>query len=158
MIKPQNYFWGGNLQGVQNSPVQLSVANQLVYSAHDYGPAESSQAWFNGSTSYDSLVSTWTSYWAYISLDGVAPVWVGEFGTLNDAADIQATASGSQGQWFSDRVQFLAANPNLNWTYWALNGEDRYALLDSTYDATPVSALKQQMLASIQFIPVTLTQ
>ena len=32
------YFWGGNLQGVQNSPVQLSVANQLVYSAHDYGP------------------------------------------------------------------------------------------------------------------------
>jgi len=145
------YFWGGNLQGVQNSPVQLSVANQLVYSAHDYGPAESSQAWFNGSTSYDSLVSTWTSYWAYISLNGTAPVWVGEFGTLNDAADIQATASGSQGQWFSGLVQFLGANPNLNWTYWALNGEDRYALLDSTYDATPVSALKQQMLAGIQF-------
>jgi len=145
------YFWGGNLQGVQNSPVQLSVANQLVYSAHDYGPAESSQAWFNGNTSYDSLVSTWTSYWAYISLNGIAPVWVGEFGTLNDDADIQGTAPGSQGQWFSSLVQFLGANPNLNWTYWALNGEDRYALLDSTYDSTPVSALKQQLLAGIQF-------
>jgi endoglucanase len=145
------YFWGGNLQGVQNSPVQLNVANQLVYSAHDYGPAESPQAWFNGSTTYNSLVTTWTSNWAYISLNGIAPVWVGEFGTLNDDPNIQSTTSGSQGQWFSSLVQFLGANPNLSWTYWALNGEDRYGLLDSTYDATPVSALKQQLLAGIQF-------
>jgi endoglucanase len=145
------YFWGGNLQGVQNSPVQLSVANQLVYSAHDYGPMEYPQAWFNGSTTYDSLVSTWSSNWAYISLNGIAPVWVGEFGTLNDDADVQGTSSGSQGQWFSSLVQFLTANPNMSWTYWALNGEDRYGLLDSAYDSTPVSALKQQSLAGIQF-------
>ena len=145
------YFWGGNLQGVQNSPVQLTVANQLVYSAHDYGPVESTQLWFNSSTTYDSLVATWTSYWAYISLNGIAPVWVGELGTLNDNADIQSTTAGSEGQWFSSLVQFLTANSSLNWTYWALNGEDQYGLLDSTYDATPVSALKQQLLASIQF-------
>ena len=37
------YWWGGNLEGVQNSPVTLSVANQLVYSAHDYGPSVYSQ-------------------------------------------------------------------------------------------------------------------
>jgi len=145
------YFWGGNLMGVQNSPVQLNVANQLVYSVHDYGPNESAQAWFNSSTTYSSLVSTWTSYWAYISLNGIAPVWVGEFGTLNDDADVQSTTSGSQGQWFSSLVQFLQANPSINWTYWALNGEDSYALLDSTYDAAPVSALKQQLLEGIQF-------
>ena len=145
------YFWGGNLQGVQNSPVQLSVANQLVYSAHDYGPMEYAQPWFNGSTTYDSLVSTWTSNWAYISLNGIAPVWVGEFGTLNDDADVQGTTPGSQGEWFSSLVQFLTANPSMGWTYWALNGEDRYGLLDSAYDATPVSALKQQLLAGIQF-------
>ncbi|MGC2403814.1 MAG: cellulase family glycosylhydrolase [Acidobacteriaceae bacterium] len=145
------YFWGGNLQGVQNSPVQLNTANQLVYSAHDYGPVESSQAWFNGNTTYDSLVSTWTSYWAYISLNGIAPVWVGEFGTTNDAGDLQSTTAGSQGQWFSSLVQFLGANPNISWTYWALNGEDHYGLLDSSYDSTPASALKQQMLSQIQF-------
>ena len=145
------YFWGGNLQGVQNSPVELSTAGQLVYSAHDYGPAEYPQSWFNGSTSYDSLVTLWTQYWAYISLNGIAPVWVGEFGTLNGNADVQSTAPGSQGQWFSSLVQFLVANPNIGWTYWALNGEDRYGLLDSTYDAAPVNALKQQLLASIQF-------
>ena len=39
----------------------------------------------------------------------------------------------------------------MNWTYWALNGEDRYGLLDSNYNATPVSAQKQSSLASIQF-------
>ena len=145
------YFWGGNLQGVQTSPVTLSVAGQLVYSAHDYGPAESSQAWFNSSTSYNSLVSTWTAYWAYISLNGIAPVWLGEFGTLNDNADIQGTTPGSEGQWFSSLVQFLGANSSLSWTYWALNGEDNYGLLDTNYDATPVSGLKQQSLATLQF-------
>jgi endoglucanase len=29
---------GGNLIGVATNPVTLSVTNQLVYSAHDYGP------------------------------------------------------------------------------------------------------------------------
>ena len=145
------YFWGGNLQGVQTSPVILNTANQLVYEAHDYGPHESAQAWFNSNTTYDSLVSTWTSYWAYISLNGIAPVWVGEFGTLNDDADVESSTSGSQGQWFSSLVQFLGANGSINWTYWALNGEDSYALLDSNYDSTPASALKQQLLSGIQF-------
>ena len=39
----------------------------------------------------------------------------------------------------------------MGWTYWALNGEDSYDLLDGSYDATPVSAAKQSLLASIQF-------
>ena len=138
-------------EGVQNSPVQLTVANQLVYSAHDYGPLESSQAWFNGSTSYNSLVSTWTAYWAYISLNGIAPVWVGEFGTPNDDADIQGTAPGSRRSVVLEPGAIPGCKRSLSWTYWALNGEDRYGLLDSTYDATPVSALKQQLLRAFSF-------
>src|SRR5258708_16602768 len=39
----------------------------------------------------------------------------------------------------------------MGWTYWALNGEDSYDLLDNNYDATPVSSLKQSLLAGIQF-------
>ncbi len=42
-------WWGGNLEGVQNSPVVLSVPGQVVYSAHDYGPNLYVQNWFNGS-------------------------------------------------------------------------------------------------------------
>ena len=144
-------WWGGNLEGAQTYPVQLNVANQLVYSAHEYGPALFQQTWFNSSTTYLSLVATWTKFWAYLSLDNIAPVWVGEFGTDNTSTDIESTTPGSQGQWFQSLITFLQNTPQINWTYWALNGEDSYALLDSNYDPTPVSALKQQLLASIQF-------
>lgn len=144
------YWWGGNLQGAQSYPVRLSNPSQLVYSPHDYGPAEYGQSWFNGSTTADSLRQVWIRNWAYLSLNGVAPVWVGEFGTTNSSADISSSSAGSQGQWFQSLVGFLQANASLSWTYWALNGEDRYGLLDSNYDATPASAAKQQALASIQ--------
>lgn len=144
-------WWGGNLEGAQTYPVTLNVANQLVYSAHDYGPNLYQQSWFNSNTTYQSLVAVWTKFWAYLSLNNVAPVWVGEFGTTNNSSDIESSVPGSQGQWFQSIVTFLQNNTQLDWTYWALNGEDSYALLDSNYDSTPVSSLKQQLLASIQF-------
>ena len=143
-------WWGGNLEGAGQYPVTLSSPNHVVYSAHDYGPNLSGQNWFNGSTSYNSLVQVWTQKWAYLSLQNIAPVWVGEFGTTNNSSDLQSTGNGSEGQWFQSLVQFLGQNPNISWTYWALNGEDNYGLLDGNYDAAPANATKQQMLASIQ--------
>jgi endoglucanase len=144
-------WWGGNLQGVAQFPVTLNVANQLVYSAHDYGPSLFQQSWFNSSTTAATLQAHWVKDFAFIYNNKTAPVWVGEFGTGNNATDVQDTTAGSQGQWFSNMVQFLSANPSMNWTYWALNGEDSFAILDSNYDPTPASAAKQQLLASIQF-------
>ena len=146
-------WWGGNLEGAGSFPVLLNVPNRVVYSAHDYGPTLSGQPWFNGSTTYSSLVATWTKFWGYLALDGTAPVWVGEFGSTNTDSDLQSSTAGSQGQWFQGLVRFLEANSEINWTYWALNGEDSYALLDSNYDSQPASALKQSMLASIQQSP-----
>jgi hypothetical protein len=141
---------GGNLIGVASHPVTLSVPNQLVYSAHDYGPNLFQQAWFNSSTTPASLTAIWGQYWGFISAGGIAPVWLGEFGTTNNNADIENTAAGSQGQWFQALVGFLQAGPTIQWTYWALNGEDTYGLLDSNYDQTPANALKQSLLAGIQ--------
>ncbi len=48
-------------------------------------------------------------------------------------------------------MSYLQSNPSIDWTYWALNGEDNYGLLDSNYDATPANAQKESMLESIQF-------
>ncbi len=144
-------WWGGNLQGVAQFPVTLNVANQLVYSAHDYGPSLFQQSWFNSTTTAATLQAHWVKDFAFIYNNNTAPIWVGEFGTGNNATDVQNTAAGSEGQWFSDLVQFIGANKGMNWTYWALNGEDSFALLDSNYDATPANATKQQLLASIQF-------
>jgi len=142
---------GGNLMGVASHPIVLNVPGQLVYSAHDYGPNLYGQSWFNGSTTPASLDAVWNKFWGYISANDTAPVWVGEFGTDNNASDIQNSAGGSQGQWFRSLISYLQANPELSWTYWALNGEDSYGLLDSNYTSTPPSAAKQSLLASLQF-------
>jgi endoglucanase len=150
-------WWGGNLEGVGQNPVVLNTPNQLVYSAHDYGPADTSppQPWFNSSTTSASLQSKWNTSWGYIYAQGIAPIWLGEFGTGNNATDVQDTTAGSQGQWFSSLVQYLGSNQWINWTYWSLNGEDTnpvvHALLDANYDAIPVNSQKQQMLSGIQF-------
>jgi len=143
-----SYWWGGNLEGVQNSPVELAVAHQLVYSAHEYGPHESAQPWFTANTTYGSLSSTWSKHWAYISQKKIAPVWLGEFGTTNIASDMQDDAAGSQGQWFQSLVAYLDADRNLNWSYWAVNGEDNYGLLANSYGNAPASQVKLSMLAS----------
>src|SRR5258708_3713550 len=39
----------------------------------------------------------------------------------------------------------------MGWTYWALNGEDSYDLLDNNYDATPVSSFKKSVVARIEY-------
>ena len=115
---------------------------------HHDGPNLFEQTWFNSSTTPASLAAVWNANWGYLYTQDVAPVWVGEFGTDNTAADVASSAAGSQGQWFESLVSYLSANPWMGWTYWALNGEDSYDLLDGSYDATPVSAAKQSELAS----------
>jgi len=144
------YWWGGNLEGVRRSPVHLCIPNRLVYSAHEYGPAEYAQPWFNATTSPAILSSIWRRHWAYISESGVAPVWIGEFGTSNHDTDVVSTVPGSAGQWFTALVEFLGGHPTLGWAYWGVNGEDRYGLLDALYSSQPASQLKAEALASIR--------
>jgi endoglucanase len=156
-------WFGGSLNGVANFPVLLNVPNKVVYSAHDYGPDLFHQNWFNSTTSTATLFTTiWDTDWGFISNQRIAPVWVGEFGTPNSSTNcdpnaclggdpIVNIAPGSQGQWFASLVQYLGVHPQISWTYWALNGNDKYGLLDSNFDATPANSLKQELLSGIQF-------
>lgn len=149
-------WWGGNLKGVRQYPVQLNVANRLVYSPHEYGPALYGQPWFNANTTFASLGARLAGFWGYLSEDNIAPVWVGEFGTPNTSDDILSSVPGSNGQWFQTMIGYLKTHPAIGWTYWAINGEDPYGLLPSSYDPEPANLLKQQALAAIQS-PVTNT-
>lgn len=149
-------WWGGDLRGVNGNPgnagapivlnaggsassLGTAVNNQIVYSAHDYGPSLFQQSWFNSNTCYasgcssSSLVDTWTAHWAYIATpNGVnpnwpghtsypwsntgaapyttAPVWIGEFGTGNGSTDLNSSSAGSQGQWFNDMLNFIKSS------------------------------------------------
>lgn len=121
------------------------------------------------------LADLWCQHWAFISLPpgrygscagGIhpyartafpwkntgtspyaqAPVWIGEFGTGNSEDDLTSSWPGSQGQWFTDLINFIQSSyaptrrnasrlpvPPLSWTYWALNADDSYGLLSAQY-------------------------
>ena len=145
----QQSWWGGNLEGVKKAPVVLSVAHQLVYSAHEYGPVLYAQTWFNKKTTTASLESRWNEMWGYISKDKIAPVWIGEFGTLHWRPAWRAARPLARPVV---RVpgELPGEEQERELTYWDM-GEDNYALLDGNWDSTPVSAQKQKMLAKLEF-------
>ncbi len=104
-----------------------------------------------------SLAGRWRYIWAYINLvGGISPTWpghaaypwantghigysqaplhIGEFGTGNEDADLFNTTPGTDGQWFTGIVNFIASSYNrtaandpgyaltsVHWTYWAYN-------------------------------------
>lgn len=143
-------WWGGMLRGVATRPVTLNVANRVVYSAHDYGPTEANQPWFNGSATPASLNAIKDQNWGYIYNQGIGPMFVGEFGTLNGNADIQSTTPGSQGQWFSATVSYFQGKQWMSHAYWAMNGNDRYALFNDSFNGI-VNQSKLTLLQTIQF-------
>jgi endoglucanase len=138
------YWWGGNLEGVQQFPVQLNVANHLVYSAHDYPSTVSPQPWFNVATYPNNLPGIWDKYWGYISKGNIAPVYVGEFGTL-----LQTT---SDQQWLAALVKYMGTGvTGINWTFWSLNPNsgDTGGILEN--DWITVNQAKQAFLTPIEF-------
>jgi endoglucanase len=204
------YFWGGQLQGVNGNssnpggPIVLNaggnattlgpaVNSQVVYSAHDYGPSEYQQGWFNTSTCYasgcssSSLADVWNTHWAYVNVNinpawpghasypwsntgaaayTSAPLWIGEFGTGNTSADLYATGAGSQGQWFTDLLNFIGSSYNLtsannsgipvkwlNWTYWSLNPEGGYGLLATGYTGLTYPNKEYSFLCFVELGP-----
>jgi endoglucanase len=138
------YWWGGNLEGVAQYPVQLNVPNQLVYSAHDYPLDVATQSWFSDPTYPNNLPGIWDKFWGYIAKQHIAPVWLGEFGTLLDDTSDQ--------QWFSTITNYLGKGASgINWTYWSWNPDsgDTGGILEN--DWITVNTAKQAYLTPIEF-------
>ncbi len=142
------YWWGGNLQGVKDYPVQLNVAQRLVYSVHDYPSSVHEQPWLTAAAYPNNLAAVWDSYWGYVQKEGIAPVWVGEFGT--------SMATANDKQWLSSLVNYLGTGAHgFNWTFWCWNPDstDTGGILNS--DWLTVNSAKQEQLKSILFPFVT---
>jgi hypothetical protein len=100
-----------------------------------------------------------------------APIWLGEFGTANAAADLYSATPGSQGQWFTDLENFVqssytrtAANDpgvaltSIQWTYWAINANDSaHAILGSDWASLANPAKIFTHLCSIERAPIGAT-
>jgi len=112
-----SYWWGGNLVSVRTMPIKLNTDFKVVYSPHDYGPGVYDQPWFNMTTHPDfpaNLPKVWTDHWAYIHINKIAPVWIGEFGGH------QSDNSSKEGKWQNALVAFIKTN-SLHFSYWCLN-------------------------------------
>ncbi|MBO0782621.1 MAG: cellulase family glycosylhydrolase [Ktedonobacteraceae bacterium] len=140
-------WWGGNLEGAATSPVQLSVSNRLVYSAHDYPASVFPQSWFSAPNYPNNLPGVWDTHWGYLVKNHTAPVWLGEFGTR-----LQTT---SDQQWLSTLVSYLGTGASgIGWTFWSWNpnsGDTGGILQD---DWVTVNQAKQNILNPIEF-PLT---
>ncbi len=108
----QYYWWGGNLRGAADAPVELAVPERLVYSAHDYPSSLFAQPWFSDPTYPANLPTVWRDTWGYLAEDGTAPILVGEFGTRYETESDQ--------QWLQSLAQYIGDN-GLSFTFWSLN-------------------------------------
>ena len=139
------YEWGGNLEGVASYPVKLDVPHRLVYSVHEYPSSIiSSRPWFSASNYPNNLPGLWDAHWGYIVKQGIAPVWVGEFGTK--------LAIYSDRQWLTQFIHYLGTgSAGINWTFWCLNPDsgDTGGIL--TGDWKTVDRVKEAYLDPIMF-------
>ncbi|MEV0095915.1 cellulase family glycosylhydrolase [Streptomyces sp. NPDC050738] len=140
-------WWGGNLMGAGQYPVELSVPGRVVYSAHDYATSVAQQPWFTDPSFPSNMPGLWDKYWGYLFKQNIAPVWVGEFGTTLQSATDQT--------WLKALVDYLRptgqyGGDSFSWTFWSWNpnsGDTGGILKD---DWTSVDTVKDGYLATIK--------
>ncbi|MBR6337414.1 MAG: cellulase family glycosylhydrolase [Ruminococcus sp.] len=106
-------WWGGNLRGVKDYPVDLGkYQDKLVYSPHDYGPTVYEQPWFEGDYDFDSLMKDcWKDNWFYIFENKTAPLLIGEWGGFMKEPNLT---------WMTYMRKLIKDN-HLNHTFWCFN-------------------------------------
>jgi endoglucanase len=103
--------YAGDLTGVARHPVRLNEPDKVVYSMHDY-------SWFGHprGQSQGAYVEQMTKAGAYILTEGIAPVWLGEFGGNTS----QLSSPGGGGTWWAN-IQAWLTEADVDWCWWALN-------------------------------------
>jgi endoglucanase len=139
----KGYWWGGNLQGAKEHPVQLSDPSKLVYSAHDYSPKVWGQSWFSDPTFPKNMPALWDQQWGYLVKSKTAPVIMGEFGGRS------VSTKDAEGVWQTELIKYLKAN-KISYTYWAWNPNsgDTGGIVND--DWTTINKDKMELLKSYQ--------
>ncbi len=139
---PTDYYstwWGGNLRGVRDHPVDLGAhSDQLVYSPHDYGPLVHAQPWFTGNWDRTTLErDVWDPNWLYLHKENKSPLLIGEWGGFLDGGPNEKWMKALRDLIVENRIHqtFWCINPNSGDTGGLLLGdwkswdEEKYALL-----------------------------
>lgn len=103
------------LQHVGEDPVRLTVENKVVYEAHVY----SWSGWgtlagmYGKRKFYESFRDSMRRNWGYLLEQDIAPVWVGEFGSGDNAGPMDR-------QYWNHLMKWLR-ECDADWGYWAMN-------------------------------------
>jgi aryl-phospho-beta-D-glucosidase BglC (GH1 family) len=151
-----NYWWGGNLEGVRDRPIELDIGNKLVYSAHDYPNSVYAQPWFQSPNFAAQLPAVFDKAWGYIYREGIAPVYVGEFGSRlvdpKDAPWLEALTSYMSGDFDNNgTIDIPAGKQGISWTYWSWNPNSRDTGGILQDDWSTVNENKMAYLEPIEF-------
>ncbi len=124
--KDGSYWWGGNLKGVAERPIDLKQDGKVVYSPHDYPNSIYEQPWFSDKDFPDNLTKKFKEFWGYIHEEKIGPVMLGEFGSrLTDPKDIawfEKITAYLSGDFDADGDRDVGAkDPGINWTWWSWN-------------------------------------
>jgi endoglucanase len=141
--KNEQFWWGGDLQGVKKHPVKLGEPNKVVYSAHDYGPGVFNQNWFQAKDFPKNMPAIWKKHWAYIKQQNIAPLLLGEFGGRKTAGNSHEAI------WQNALMDYLKKN-GISYTYWTWNPDsgDTGGVLNK--DWKTIDKNKMKMLSEYQ--------
>ncbi len=109
-----SYWWGGQLQGAGDFPVQLVDQSKLMYSAHEYGPEVATQPWFDDPAFPSNMQGLWDQNFHFLYQQSVSPLFIGEFGIKD-----QDAFNGVALTWFNEWMNFMGGI--YSWTYWTFN-------------------------------------
>ncbi|TYQ18077.1 UNVERIFIED_CONTAM: aryl-phospho-beta-D-glucosidase BglC (GH1 family) [Acetivibrio alkalicellulosi] len=141
--KPYHHaWWGGNLRGVRDYPIDLGPLNsQIVYSPHEYGPSVWAQPWFDKDFTLETLEEDYMyDTWSYLHHEGISPLYIGEWGGHMDGGANQKWMTILRDYIVEHRLHhaFWCINPNSgdtggllgnDWSTW---DEEKYGLLKPT--------------------------
>ena len=147
------YWWGGDLEGAKAHPVDLSVANRLVYSPHDYPNSIYPQTWFSDPSYPANEPAIFSAKWGYLYEQDIAPLWIGEWGSkLTDPKDVQwadAITKYIHGDTSALKVAAGELGPSWSWWAWNPNSGDTGGILKD--DWTTVNLNKIELLQPLMY-------
>jgi endoglucanase len=142
--KGMTTWFGGQLAGVRDAPVRLSIPNKLVYSPHDYATSVFRQPWFDDPNYPNNLEpNVWNKNWGFIHTENIGALIITEFGTT-----LAPNVVDKDLPWLTNLVSYIDRN-KMSFTYWCLNynSVDTGGILMD--DSTTVDFRKQNILAPI---------
>lgn len=130
--------WGGNLQDLVQYPLNLTVPNKLVYSVHDYGPYVANNSWLEAPDFPYNLEAHWDSIYGFVKIEGIAPVWVGEFGTKMTTTPSTALDN-VEYKWITTYLEYIKSK-KLMWSYfqWGPNSKDTGGILKDDWQSVEI--------------------